>query len=231
MYGLLEIADRIGWSTDQQNPMGEVIEMNAGPDASIRAISMYTMNRAYWESRFYNEAYWERYLDVLAQNRFNSLVLIFGYENGGFLAPCYPYFFNVEGFPDVTMERLTREQQQKNLIALNRLIEMAHEKGLDFKVGIWDHIYRGGVQAGGTPEEELAAQTGSSRVLGLDADNLRAYTKSALTKFIELVPHLDGIQFRMHYESGLRKEEMEDFWMEIFQMIRKEAPNMRLDLR
>ena len=57
------------------------------------------MNRAYWESRFYDEDYWARYLDLLAQNRFNSLVVIFGYENGGFLAPCYPYFFDVEGFP------------------------------------------------------------------------------------------------------------------------------------
>ena len=38
---------------------------------------------------------------MLAQNRFNSLVVIFGYENGGFLAPCYPYFFDVEGFAEL----------------------------------------------------------------------------------------------------------------------------------
>ena len=41
------------------------------------------------------------------------------------------------------------QQQQRNLAALNRLIQMAHDRGLDFTVGIWDHIYRGGVQAGG----------------------------------------------------------------------------------
>ena len=73
------------------------------PFVRERALSLYTFNRAYWESRFYDEAYWVRYLDLLARNRFNSLVVIFGYENGGFLAPCYPYFFDVEGFPDVRM--------------------------------------------------------------------------------------------------------------------------------
>ena len=29
------------------------------------------MNRAYWESRFYDEHYWARYFDLLAANRFN----------------------------------------------------------------------------------------------------------------------------------------------------------------
>ena len=120
------------------------------------------MNRAYWESRFYDEVYWSRYLDLLAQNRFNSLVVIFGYENGGFLAPPYPYFFDVEGFPDVRMVGLTAEGQKRNLDALNRLIRMAHARGLRVTLGLWDHIYRGGVQAGGMPRSAAAA--GRSRV-------------------------------------------------------------------
>ena len=40
----------------------------------------------------------------------------------------------------------TSEEQERNLAALNRLIEMTHARGLRFTVGIWDHIYRGGVQ-------------------------------------------------------------------------------------
>ena len=75
------------------------------PAVSERALSIYTMNRAYWESRFYDENYWARYLDLLAQNRFKSLVVIFGYENGGFLAPCYPYFFDVPEFPGLLGDR------------------------------------------------------------------------------------------------------------------------------
>ena len=57
---------------------------------------MYTMQRAYFESRLYDEQYWTRYFDMLAADRINNFVVIFGYENGGFMAPPYPYFFNVD---------------------------------------------------------------------------------------------------------------------------------------
>ena len=232
MYGLLEVAEHVSWSTDKDDPFSEVEAVIEKPDVTTRAISMYTMNRKYWESRFYDEAYWEAYLDLLASNRFNSVVVIFGYENAGFLAPCYPYFFDVDGYPGIGMEGMTSTEQQRNLAALNRMIEMAHERGLDFKVAIWDHIYRGGVQTGGTSEEELARQSKNHLVGGLDANNLSAYTKIALAKFIQLVPHLDGIQLRMHNESGLKRgEEMELFWREVFGMIKTTAPELQIDLR
>jgi hypothetical protein len=39
---------------------------------------MLAVNRAYWENRVYDEAYGTRYLNMLAQNRFNCLVVILG---------------------------------------------------------------------------------------------------------------------------------------------------------
>lgn len=231
MYGLLDVANRIGWS-NSKTPMSEVKEITEKPDVSERAVSIYTMNRAYWESRFYDETYWERYLDMLAQNRFNSLVVIFGYENGGFLAPCYPYFFNVDEFPDVRMVGITPEEQQRNLKALNNLIKMTHEHGLNFTVGIWDHIYRGGVQGGGIPGTKNAPdEPVPGLVWGVNADNLTSYNKMALAKFVRLVPELDGIQFRMHNESGLKRDEQDIFWLDVFREMKKSAPNLRLDLR
>jgi hypothetical protein len=232
MYGELDVADRIGWSTDRAAPLSELREITEKPAVMTRAVSIYTMNRAYWESRFYDEAYWARYLDTLARNRFNSLVVIFGYENGGFLAPCYPYFFDVEDFPDVRMVGISPTEQRHNLTALNRLIQMAHDRGLDFTIGIWDHIYRGGVQAGGVPgADEAARKPTPGLVSGVTGDNLLPYTKAALTKFIRLVPKLDAIQFRMHDESGLKRGEQEAFWRSVFQMVKQQAPNLRLDLR
>lgn len=232
MYALLEVANRISWSTDGNSPMSEVKETTESPDVSERAISIYTMNRAYWESRFYDEAYWERYLDMLAQNRFNSVVVIFGYENGGFLAPAYPYFFDVEGFPDVRMVGITPQEQQRNLEAFNHLIKMAHDRGISFTAGIWDHIYRGGVQGGGIPgTKDAPNEPVEGLVWGVNADNLISYNKTALAKFIKLIPDLDGIQFRMHNESGLEKGEQDSFWLDVFQMVKETAPNLRLDLR
>ena len=232
MYGLFDVAERIDWNTDPTDPLSKVIPMTETPEVSTRAISIYTMNRAYWENRFYNEDYWTAYMDMLAKNRFNTLVVIFGYENGGFLAPCYPYFFNVDGFPGVKMGNITAAEQKKNLNALYRMIEMAHERGMSFKVGIWDHIYRGGVQTGGLSEEELATYDTSHLVQGLNSENLLDYTNAALTKFMQKVPDLDGIQFRMHNESGLRRgEEMEKFWTGIFNMIKTTHPEFQIDLR
>jgi hypothetical protein len=232
MYGLLDVADRIGWSTGKGSPMSGVKEITEQPALSGRAISLYTMNRAYWESRFYDEAYWIRYLDLLAKNRFNSLVVIFGYENGGFLAPPYPYFFNVDEYPGVSMVGLTKEEQQRNLLALNHLIDMAHGRGIKLTVAIWDHIYRGGVQSGGMPGlEKPPDKPVKGMVWGLTGDNLIPYTKAALTRLIKMVPELDGIEFRMHSESGLKRGEQEAFWADVFHSMKSAAPEMNFVLR
>ncbi len=232
MYGLLDVANRIGWSTNPKFPLSELKAITEKPDVSVRAISLYTMNRAYWESRFYDKVYWSRYLDILAKNRFNSVVVIFGYENGGFLAPCYPYFFNTEEFPEVKMVGITPQEQKRNLDALNNLIKMAHERGIKFSVGIWDHVYRGGVQSGGIAEMRyVPLKPVNGLVWGVNDSNLISYNKTALAKFVRLVPDLDGIQFRMHNESGLKKSEQDGFWSDVFKMMKQNAPNVQLDLR
>lgn len=231
MYGLLDVAKQLSYSVSK-NPLEEVKEITEKPDVAERAISFYTMNRAYWESRFYDEQYWERYLDLLAENRFNSMVVIFGYENGGFLAPCYPYFFDVESYPNIKMVGITKEEQQKNLDALNRLIQMVHERGIRFSVGIWDHIYRGGVQGGGIPgTKDAPDKPVPGLVWGVNSDNLIDYTKAALAKFVKVFPDLDAIQFRMHNESGLKNDEQVGFWTDVFKMMKSTVPNLQLDLR
>lgn len=232
MYGILDFSERIGWTTRPDSPFSEIREITESPDVKERAISMYTMNRAYWESRFYDEGYWTHYLDMLVRNRFNRLTLIFGYENGGFLAPCYPYFFAVDEFPGICMEGMGQEEQEKNLNALNRLIELAHERGIRFSVGLWDHIYRGGVQRGGiSEEEEEAGGFERHRVRGLNNDNLIPYTLLALENLIKRVPRLDGIQFRIHNESGLKRGEQDEFWRHVFQHMKRTAPHLQFDLR
>jgi hypothetical protein len=230
MYGLLDVADRIKWA-DKQKPLSEVREITEKPAVAERAVSVYTMNRSYWESRFYNEAYWGRYLDMLASNRFNMFTIICGYENGGFLAPPYPYFFDVDEYPGIKMKSLTKQDKEKNLAALNRIIQMAHDRGIGVTVGIWDHIYRGGIQAGNLTGRGANDKMQFEFVSGVNADNLMPYTKAALDKFIRLVPGLDAIQFRMHDESGLKKTEQAPFWKGLFESIKQNHPKMRLVLR
>jgi hypothetical protein len=230
MYALLDVADRIGWAK-AANPLSRIRDVREKPAVAERALSVYTMQQADFERRLFNEDYWDRYFEVLARNRFDSFVLIFGYENAGYLAPPYPYFFDVEGFPEVQTIGLSREQQQRNLKALNRLIEMAHEHGLRFTAGIWDHIYRGGVQAGGVQGAE-PGKPRSGAVARLTEKNLMAYSRAALAKLLKEVPALDALQFRMHDESGLRPgAEMRAFWADLFKTIKDSKRDLLFDLR
>ena len=232
MYAALDAGERVSWSSAGGDPFRHVANASEKPFLEERAISIYTMQRAYFESRLYDEQHWRRYFDLLAASRINSFVVIFGYENGGFMAPLYPYFFNVSEFPGVELVGITAGQQARNTAAFKAMMRIAHERGIGVTAGIWDHIYRGGVQGGGIPG---AAATAGKRtpglVWGVTADNLAAYNKAALRRFLEVFPELDAIQFRMHDESGLKREEMQGFWHEVFAMIKQARPALRIDLR
>jgi len=216
MYALLDVADRIGWSKNKGNPLSEVRNARENPAVSERSLSMYTMQRKHVESFFHDEVYWARYLDMLAENRYNTFALLFAYSPAAFLCPPYPYLFDVDGFPNVKMPDLTKEQQKRNLRMLNRIIEMTHDRGLNFTLGIWDHIPR--KNAAGVPE-------------GVTRDNLIPYTLAALPKLFQLVPDLDAVQFRMHGESGLKHGEMDQFWTDAYKVFVEHAPGVRLDAR
>lgn len=231
MYAALDTAEAIAASPNS-NPFQEVQEKTETPYLAVRGVSTYTMQRAYFEQCLYDERYWTRYFDMLANDRINSFVVIFGYENGGFMAPPYPYFFNTPGFPGVELVGITAEQQAKNTAAFKALLRIAHERGIEITVGIWDHIYRGGVQGGGIPGASAGAgKRVPGLVWGVTAGNLAAYTKASLGRFLEVFPDVDAIQFRMHDESGLKREEMQPFWHDVFSSIKRDHPNLRLDLR
>ena len=227
MYALLEVADSIGFVEDAKNPLSEVRDAEEKPAVAERALSIYTMHQGNFESYFYDEEYWARYLDMLAKNRFNTFALLFGYENWGYFSPPYPYFFDVDGFDDVRVVGLSKEKQRKNLAALNRVIEMTHERGLNFTLGIWDHIYRGGVQG---PRDRAGKPT-EGIVWGVTADSLTAYTRAALTKLLKEVSDIDAIQFRMHGESGLKRTEMGGFWENVYKVMKEHGPDIRFDAR
>ena len=232
MYAALDTAARVAWTKDGEAPFAHVRDVEERPAAAERAVSMYTMQRGLFEKRLYDEAHWKRYFGMLAASRINSFVVIFGYENGGFMAPAYPYFFDTAGFDGVRLVGITPAQQRRNAEAFRAMIRIAHERGVDVTAAIWDHIYRGGVQGGGIPgASELAGKDVPGLVKGVTEQNLIAYTKAALRRFLEEFPEIDALQFRMHGESGLKREEMEGFWHDVFGMMKRTRPDLRVDLR
>ncbi len=232
MYAALDATERIAGRVEAGDPFRNIRDVSEKPYLVERGISIYTMQRAYFESRLYDERYWKRYFDLLSASRINSFVVIFGYENGGFMAPLYPYFFDLPQFPEVQLVGITREQQSRNTAAFKAMMRLAHERGIEVTAGIWDHIYRGGVQGGGIAgASETAGKRVPGLVWGVTGENLPAYTKAALRRFLEVFPEIDAIQFRMHDESGLKHDEMAGFWHEVFGLIRQLRPDLRIDLR
>lgn len=232
MYAALDTADRIRAAGAAGDRLRFVETLSEQPTIAERAVSMYTMQRALFEQRLHDPRHWERYFDLLAASRINSFVVIFGYENGGFMAPLYPFFFDTPGFDAVRLNGITAEQQARNTESFRTMMKLAHERGIRIAVGIWDHIYRGGVQGGGIPgASENAGKAVPGLVSGLDADNLAPYTKAALRRFLSTFSDVDGIQFRMHDESGLKPSEMQAFWHDVFGFIHQVRPDLRVDLR
>ena len=232
MYAALDVAARVAPVSRSRDPFENVPETAEEPFLAERGVSMYTMHRGYFESRLFDERHWQKYFDMLAASRINNFVVIFGYENGGFMAPPYPYFFDVAEFPQVKFVGLTSAEQSRNTAAFKRMMRLAHDRGITVTAAIWDHIYRGGVQTGGIPGAPKAADARvPGLVWGVTGENLPAYTKAALRRFLQVFPEVDAIQFRMHEESGLKREEMVGFWHEVFSLIKQAKPDMRLDLR
>ena len=87
MYAALDVADRTTWSGTGADPFARVRDTDEAPYLVERGVSMFTMHRAYFESKLYDEKYWERYFDLLAASRINNFIVIFfGYVmNGGFI--------------------------------------------------------------------------------------------------------------------------------------------------
>ena len=142
-YALYSIADLIETSESPQSALMALRNQSESPAVRDRSLSMYTMQQAYFESRLFDETFWDVYLNNLVRNRFNNFSLLFAYESSGFLAPPYPWFFELPEFPEVKAAGVTPEAMQRYLHALNRIIAMTHERGLRFTLGIWDHNYDG----------------------------------------------------------------------------------------
>jgi hypothetical protein len=234
-YALYEVADRIGWSEPGASALSQVRDVRESPSVRDRSLSIYSMQQAYFERRLCNQEYWSKYLDNLVSNRFNNFSMLFAYESSGFLAPPYAWFFDLPEFPEVKAVGFSKEQQDQYLRSLNRLIQMTHERGLKFTLGIWDHIYDGHSSYYTEGVWDHLPMVNGRRprwpVEGLTDANLVAYTPKALERFLELVPNIDAIQFRMHGESGLNKAGLKNFWVPIFRVMARRNPPIRFDAR
>ena len=106
MYALLDAAESVADAKDPSDLLDAIREIEEQPTIRDRALSVYTMNRAYWESRFYNEDYWKRYFDTLAANRFNRFLIVLATRTAGSSRRRIPTSSTRRSFPEFTWSAL-----------------------------------------------------------------------------------------------------------------------------
>jgi hypothetical protein len=228
MYALLEVATRIGWAPNKAQPLREVRDTVESPSVKDRGVILFTMQKHQYEDRLHDEHYWAKYLDMLADDRFNTIEVLFAYEANGYNCPVYPFYIDVNGFPAVKVANLSKPDQQRNLADLHRLVRMAHARGIRVTFGIWCHYYRTNAAMTAVDRSKPAAP---DTVDGLTDSNLVPYTIAAIAQFLREFHEIDAVQLLMMDESGLQTSDMQEFWREIFPALKKAAPDIQYELR
>ena len=205
MYAVTELAEQI--ADKGLTALTEINNTVEFPDNEIRGLDKFVTdeNDNTW---FFSEDYWQYYIKQLAENRFNRLTLITGYNDGknqDFMIPVYPYLFKVQGFENVELKKKYSKSPDEYLAQLKRIGEISHGYGLEFVFGIWGHG-RSDELISGLPEDDTLFTT---------------YCANGMRELLRKVPEIDGIHLRVNYESGVGGfgDTAENFWKDIISAI------------
>src|SRR5690349_3234452 len=125
---------------------------------------------------FHNEDYWTTLLDTMAESRLNWLDIHGTYDISVTDFPnLYAYFVTAPSFPNVGVPN---EIKQKDLAQLNRVIAMAHARGI--RVSLMSYEAKLTIPHNKAPGYE-----------GTEA-NIYKYTKEAVEQMIKQAPGLDA---------------------------------------
>lgn len=220
MYALLDAARRIDFLEAQSSAdriLGRIAEKGEKPEVPLRGIIQFLHSADLERHWYYDPEYWSAYLGMLARDRFNSLNLVFAHQTE-YLAPPYPFLFNIEKYPQVKVPGLSAEDQSRNLRALQMISRMAHERGIDFIMGIWEHrAWKRGQK---------------SMVEGLTDDILVEYSRLAMEMLLQLCPDIHGIQLRVNTESGIENDRQTMFYRDgVLAGMKASGRPILLDLR
>jgi hypothetical protein len=209
MYGLLEAASQI-------RATGRLVLTKGAPATPIRGIRYFIHNHDLEERWYYSHEYWDEYFTMLARNRFNRFNLVFAHQTA-YLAPPYPFWLDLPGFPSIRVPGLSPEDRRRNLEMLQYISQDAADHGIDFTLGIWEH----NIQTNMKPSVE-----------GITRENIGPYSRAALSEILRLCPAIRSVQMRTNTESGIPTDFQVEFYRDyVFPAIRSSGREVRLDLR
>jgi hypothetical protein len=181
MYGALDVAERLDLDGAAALPIRAPV--TAAPALAIRAANPFLVlpiqgEGSWW---FTEPSFWTEFLDMMARGRLNFLDM-HGMENFSNSIP-FPnallWFATSASFPDIGVPRAQREV---NLAMLNRIVQMAHARGI--QVGVMS--YRADLSPLAEHDEPE-----------LDEPQVEAYTREAVTDLVTRTPGLAYFGFRI----------------------------------
>lgn len=223
-YALLEVADRVSYAKNPVEALKPDRPLAERPANPIRSISRLFVSEVEDKPWFYDRAFWEQYLTMLAGQRFNRFQLAFGvgYDflsevTDSYLHFAYPFLLAVPGY-NVRATGLPDEERDRNLETLRFISESAAARGLHFQLGLWTHGYAWERR----PDVNYMIE-------GLTQETHAAYCRDALLALLRACPAVSGITLRTHGESGI-PEASYAFWKTVFEGVKLCGRPVELDL-
>lgn len=222
MYALLDISEQLRASDFSADRFASIPDVSESPRVPVRSMAVFLHSRDLEEEWYYSREYWDRYLTLLAGDRWNTINLVFSHQTP-YLSPLYAFHVKVDEHPEVGAEGITDEDRARNLAMLRFISRTANERGIDFTLGIWQQIAWEGKHQG---------ERQASMVKGLTRRNMGSYVYRALKKLLREVPNINAVQLRLNHESGLDYDEQAEFYKNsVFRAIKEAGRPILLENR
>ncbi len=188
LYGMLDVAESISHGVQ----LAQITSKSVAPANGFRAIKFNLPWRSYRFGPALSQhmetardlVFWERFLDMMATNRFNALSL-------WNLHP-FSYMIRAKNFPfacDLKTDAELADWQN----FYRELFRMAQERGIDTYVVNWNIFLPDGfVEHYGLPRDRNVHKWNDSVSPEIDA-LIRQYTRESVTQTLEEYPNLTGI--------------------------------------
>lgn len=228
MYAMLETAEAVRLAPKEGDLFANLCTGSETPALQVRSLSVALQNADLERGWYFDEAYWNQYFAMLARDRYNSFLLRFA-DQTNYLAPPFPWLFDLPEYPAVAVGGLTKDAQARNLAMLRRIGELATAHGIDFGLAIWQQQP---VLEKGMPVGPYVPNFGPTTLANLPSGaQLADYSTKALARLLQECPTIRSLQLRVNYESGIPEKTQHEYFQALFSVLKRQTPPVRLDLR
>ncbi len=224
VFALLDLADRVEHAADPIVALTSVPALAERPANEVRSITRLFVSEVEDKPWFNDREMWQRYLTMLATQRFNCFSLAFGigYDfirqvTDAYFLFTYPFLLSVPGY-NVRVPQLNDAERDRNLEMLRFISEQTVARGMEFHLGLWMHGY-----------VWIDSPNANYTIDGLTKETHGAYCRDAVRMLLKACPAISGVTFRVHGESGV-EEGSYDFWKTVFDGVATCGHKIKLDV-